>query len=80
MYLQLDGESKKLLEATQKELGAVRAAVTSADENASVDSACGGQLRQTVLDLYSRNAKIKVCHATGNNLSENNCTSILTEG
>ena len=59
MFLQLDPEAKKKLEETQKELGALRAAVASAGEDASLDQACGGKLKNSVLELYTKNAAIK---------------------
>ena len=60
VFLQLDGDAKKKLEGTQKELGALRAAVASAGEDATLDQACGGQLKNSVLELYTKNATIKV--------------------
>ena len=60
VFLQLDAEAKKKLEGTQKELGALRAAVASAGEDATIDQACGGQLKNSVLELYTKNATIKV--------------------
>ena len=60
MFLQLDVEAKKKLEGTAKELGALRAAVASAGEDATLDQACGGQLKNSVLELYTKNATIKV--------------------
>jgi hypothetical protein len=60
VFLQLDGEAKKRLEAMQKELGAVRAAVAAAGEDAALDELGGGQIKRTVLDLYTRTASIKV--------------------
>ena len=60
VFLQLDSQAKKDLEATQKELGALKAAVASAGEDATLDQACSGQLKQSVLQLYTKNASIKV--------------------
>ena len=60
VFLQLDTEAKKQLEAMQKEIGAVKAAVAAADPNASLDQLGGGQVKRTILDLYYRNAKLKV--------------------
>lgn len=60
VFLQLDAQAKKDLEATQKELGALKAAVASAGEDASLDQACSGQLKQSVLQLYTKTASIKV--------------------
>ena len=60
VFLQLDAQAKKDLEATQKELGALKAAVASAGEDATLDQACSGQLKQSVLQLYTNNASIKV--------------------
>ena len=59
MFLQLEPDAKKKLEETQKELGALRAAVASAGEDASLDQACGGKLKHSVLELYTKNAFIK---------------------
>jgi hypothetical protein len=60
VFLQLDTEAKKQLEAMQKEIGAVKAAVAAADPSASLDQLGGGQVKRTILDLYYRNAKLKV--------------------
>ncbi|EIE23396.1 P-loop containing nucleoside triphosphate hydrolase protein [Coccomyxa subellipsoidea C-169] len=60
VFLQLDAEAKKQLEAMQKEIGAVKAAVAAAKTDASLDSFGGGTVKRTILDLYYRNAKLKV--------------------
>ncbi len=60
VFLQLDAEAKKQLEAMQKEIGAVKAAVAAAKTDASLDSLGGGTVKRTILDLYYRNAKLKV--------------------
>ena len=60
VFLQLDAEARKKLEVTAKELGALKAAVASAGEDATLDQACGGQLKNSVLELYTKNATIKV--------------------
>jgi hypothetical protein len=60
VFLQLDPEARKKLEGTAKELGALKAAVAAAGEDATLDQACGGQLKNSVLELYTKNATIKV--------------------
>ena len=60
VFLQLDVEARKKLEGTAKELGALKAAVASAGEDATLDQACGGKLKSSVLELYTKNATIKV--------------------
>ena len=45
----------------QKEVRAVKAAVASAGEGASLDAAGGGgEMKRTILDLYCRTATLKV--------------------
>lgn len=70
VFLQLDAEAKKKLEETQKELGALRAAVASAGEDASLDQACSGKLKNSVLELYTKNAAIKASFVEGINLAQ----------
>ena len=61
MVLDLPGEDKRALEAMQREVRAVKAAVASAGEGASLDAAGGGgEMRRTILDLYCRTATLKV--------------------
>lgn len=60
VFLQLDGEAKKQLEAMQKELGVVKAAVAAADDSAGLDQLGDSHSRRTALDLYCRTATLKV--------------------
>ena len=61
VVLDLPGEDKRALEAMQREVRAVKAAVASAGEGASLDAAGGGgEMRRTILDLYCRTATLKV--------------------
>ena len=75
MFLQLDTEAKKKLDETQKELGALRAAVASAGEDASLDQACGGKLKNSVLELYTKNAAIKASLLEDSNLASDAVSS-----
>ena len=61
VFLQLDADAKKQLDAMQKDINVVKAAVEGADSDAVLERV-SQQVKTTILDLYYRNAKLKVSH------------------
>jgi len=59
VFLQLDGEARKQLEAEQKELSAVKAAVAAAGPDAEIDS-LGKATTDTIFAMRRRHVKTKV--------------------
>lgn len=59
VFLQLDADAKKQLDGMQKEINVVKAAVEGADSEAVLERV-SQQVKTTILDLYYRNAKLKV--------------------
>lgn len=59
VFLQLDGEARKQLEAEQKELSAVKAAVAAAGPDAELES-LGKATTDTIFAMRKRHVKTKV--------------------